>query len=107
MSTSSHPNHCKRKIPFCLARKIWTIPKKCQEDREFGKINIKCYPNSLIKQVFQKDLSITQKDLRKSKKLSNKNILPFITIFNLNNPNLYETIKSSANCLKNINVRFS
>ena len=23
--TSSHPNHCKRNIPFCLARRICTI----------------------------------------------------------------------------------
>ena len=41
----------------------------------------------------------------KLKKLSNENILPFITIFNTkNNPNIYSTIKSSVNCLKNNNV---
>ena len=62
------------------------------------------YPDSLIKQGFQKALSIPQKDLRKPKKLSNENILPFITTFNPNNPNIYSTIKSSINCLKNNNV---
>ena len=58
------------------------------------------YQDSLIKQGFQKALSIPQKDLRKPKKLSNENILPFITIFNPNNPNIYSNIKSSVNYLK-------
>ena len=30
--------------------------------------------------------------------------MPFITTFNPNNPNIYSTIKSSVNCLKNNNV---
>ena len=29
--TSSHPNHCKQKIPFCLARRICTIAKNNTE----------------------------------------------------------------------------
>ena len=62
------------------------------------------YPDSLKKQGFQKALSIPQKDLQKPKKPSNENILPFITTFNPNNPNIYSTIKSSVNCLKNNNV---
>ena len=56
------------------------------------------YPNSLIKQGFQKALSIPQKDLRKPIKTSNENILPFITTFNRNNLNIYSTIKSSVIC---------
>ena len=58
----------------------------------------------MIKQGFQKALSIPQKDLRKPKKPSNENILPFITTFNPNNPNIYSTVTSSVNCLKNNNV---
>ena len=42
--------------------------------------------------------------LRKPKKPSNENILPFITTFNPNNPNTYSTVKSSVNCLKNNSV---
>ena len=56
------------------------------------------YPNSLIKQGFQKALSIPQKDLRKPIKPSYENILPFITTFNRNNLNIYSTIKSSVIC---------
>ena len=55
-----------------------------------------------MKQRFQKALSIPQKDLREHS--SNENILPFITTFNPNNPNIYSTIKSSVICLKNNNV---
>ena len=62
------------------------------------------YPVLLIKQGFQKAFSVPQKDLRKPKKLSNKNILPFITIFNPNNHNIYSTIKSLVNCLKNNSI---
>ena len=62
------------------------------------------YPDSLIKQGFQKALSIPQKDLWKPKNLSNKNFLSFIATFNPNNPNIYSTIKSSVNCLKNNDV---
>ena len=62
------------------------------------------YPDSLTKQGFQKALSIPQNDLRKPKKPSKENILPFITTFNTNNPNIYSTIKSSVNSLKNNDV---
>ena len=41
--TSSHPNHCKRNIPFCLARRICTIAENNTEKlkNEFGKPKIK------------------------------------------------------------------
>ena len=105
-----YPNHCNRNIPFCLARRICTIA-----ENNVGKLknleNLKTnlskyhYPDSLIKQRFQKALPIPQKDLRKPKKPSNENILAFITTFNPNSPNIYSTIKSSVNCLKYNNVR--
>ena len=106
--TSSHPNHCKRIIPFCLARRICTIAENNAEklkNLENLKTNLSKYhyPDSLIKQGFKKALSIAQKDLREPKK-SNENILPFIAIFNPNNPNSYSTIKSSVSCLRNNNV---
>ena len=103
--TSSHPNYCKRNIQFCLARRICTIAENNTEklkNLENLKSNLSKYnyQNSLIK----KALSIPQKDLRKPKKPSNENILPFITTFNPNNPNIYSTIKSLVICLKNSSV---
>ena len=107
--TSSHPNHCKRNIPFCLARRICTIAENNAEklkNLENLKTNLSKYhyPDSLIKQGFQKALSIPQKDLRKPKKPSNENILPFITTFNPNNPNIYSTIKFLVNCLYKVSI---
>ena len=106
---SSHTNHCKQNILFCLARGICTIAENNAEklkNLENLKSNLSkySYPDSLLKQGFQKALSIPQKDLRKPNKSPNENILPFITTFNRNNPNIYSTIKSSVNCLKNNSV---
>ena len=103
--TSSHPNHCKRNIPFCLARRICTIAENNTEkskNLENLKSNLsKCHcPDWLIKQRFQMAFSTPQKHLQKPKKLSNEKILPFITTFNPNKTNIYSTIKSSVNCLK-------
>ena len=58
------------------------------------------YPDSLIKEGFQKALSIPQQDLQKPKKRSNENILPFITTLNPNSPIICSTIKSSVNCFE-------
>ena len=107
--TSSHPNYCKWNIPFCLAQRICTIAENNAEKlKNLGNLKSNLskyhYPDSLIKQGFQKALSIPQKNLRKPKKPSNENILLFIAAFDPNNPNIYGTIKSSVNCLKNNNV---
>ena len=107
--TSSHTNYCKRNILFCLVRRVCTIAENNAaklNNFENLKSNLSKYhyPDSLIKQGFQKTVSILQKDLQKPKKPSNENILPFITTFNPNNPNFNSTIKSSINCLKNISI---
>ena len=75
--TSSHPNHCKRNISFCLlARRICSIAENNAEkfkNLENLKKNLSKYhyPDSLIKQGFQKAFSIPQKGLRKPKKSKN------------------------------------
>ena len=70
--TSSHPNHCKRNIPSCLAQRICTTAENNTEklkNLETLKSNLwkYHYPDSLIKLGFQKALSIPQKDLWKPK----------------------------------------
>ena len=98
----SHSSHCKRNIPILLSTKdLYYWRKYYRELRNFQ--NLKSN-TSIIKQGFQKALSIPQQDLRKPKKPSNQNILPFIATFNPNNPDIYSTIKSSVNYLKNNNV---
>ena len=57
--TSSHPNHCKQNIPFCLAQRICTIAENNAVKLKNLK-NLKSnlskynYPDSLVKQVFEK-----------------------------------------------------
>ena len=97
--TSSHPNHCKRNIPFCLAWRICTIVENNVENLR-NLENVKSnlwkyhYPDSLINQGFQKVNSVPQKDLRKPKEPSNESILLFISTFSPSKPNMYSTINS-------------
>ena len=102
--TSIHPKHCKWNIPFCLAQRICTIAGKLKnlENLKWD-LSKYHYPDSLKKQEFQKAISIPQKDLQKPRKLSNENILLFIT-FNPNHLHIHSTTKPSVNCLKNNNV---
>ena len=89
-----------------MARRICTIAENNAEKlKEFGKLKIISkyhYPDSLIKEGFQKALSIPVKGLRKANKPSNGHIFPFITTFNPNNSN--STIEFSVNYLKNKNL---
>ena len=85
--TSSPSSHCKWNTPFCSARRICPIAENNAEKLEklenlISDLSKYHYPGSLIKQRFQKALSIPQKDLQKPKKLLNESILPFITTFN-------------------------
>ena len=90
--TSSHPNHCKQNILFCLAQRICfiaenntkknlsalfsvivqilrpsSILKNFENLETFENLSKYHYQDSLIKQRFQKTLSIPQKDLQKPK----------------------------------------
>ena len=107
--TSSHPDHCEQNIPYCFARRICTITENNAEklkNLENLKSNLSKYNylDLLLKQGFEKALSIPQKGLKNPKKSSNENILLFITTFNPSNSNIYTTCKSSITCLKNNSV---
>ena len=83
----TYGHHCKRNIPFCLARKICSIAEnnteKLKNLENLKSILLKYhYTDSIIKLRFQKVLSKPQKDLQKPIKPSNQNILPVITTFN-------------------------
>ena len=63
--SSSHPNHCKRNIPFTLARRIFTIVENQQQKLKHIhelKSNLKKYeyPETLIENGIQKALGIPQ-----------------------------------------------
>ena len=70
--TSWHPNHYKQNIPFCLAQRICTIAENNGEklrNLENLKSNLSKYHylDSLVKQGFQKALSMPQKTYKNLK----------------------------------------
>ena len=103
--SSCHPNHCKRNIPFSLARRIHVI---CEDDTEKNRHLIELrenltkqgYPRELIENAFRRAESIPKEDLRKPKiKEDNKNLVPFITTHNPNNPQVFSKVKAALNTL--------
>ena len=103
--SSNHPNHCKKNTPFTLARRICTIAENTEakmKHLENLKINLSKYqyPKQLTEFGINKALSIPLQELRTPKTISNDNSLPFITTYNPNNPNVYEMIDKSIECLK-------
>ena len=107
--SSNHPNHCKKNIPFTLARRICTIVENTEakmKHLENLKINLSKYqyPKQLTEFGINKALSISLEELRTAKTISNDNSLPFITTYNPNNPNVYEMIGKSVERLKRSKV---
>ena len=104
--SSNHPNHCKKNIPFTLAHRICTIVENTEakmKHLENLKINLSKYqyPKQLTEFGINKALSIPLEELRTPKTISNDNSLPFITSYN---PNVYEMIDKSVECLKRSKV---
>ena len=58
------------------------------------------YPKQLSKFCINKALSIPLQELCTPKTISNDNSLPFIIPYNPNNPNVYEIIDKSVECLR-------
>ena len=95
--TSAHPKHILNNIPFSLARRIHTIvsnPVKIEEQlKELKDILIRLnYPTTLIENAFLR--ANRQQSVENKRKV--KGILPFISTFNRNNPNIYKEIISPA-----------
>ena len=58
------------------------------------------YPKQLTEFGINKALSIPLQELRTPKTILDDNSLPFITTYNPKNPNVYEIIEKSVECLK-------
>ena len=103
--SSNQPNNWKNNIPFTLARRIYTIVENTEakmKHLENLKINLSKYryPKQLIVFGINKALSIPLLELRTPKTISNDNSLSFITTYNPNNPNVYEMVGKSVECLE-------
>ena len=100
--SSNHPKHCKKNILFTLARRICTIVENTEakmKHLENLKMNLSKYqyPKQLTEFGINKALSIPLQELRAPKTISNDDSLPFITTYN---PNNYELIDKSVECIK-------
>ena len=103
---SNHPPHCKRNIPFTLARRICTIVEN--SDRKTTLLNKlrenlsqQLYPLNLINKGISKAINIPQTELRKPKQSKkDENIVPFISTYNPNNPKIFNNIKAAFETLK-------
>ena len=103
--SSNHPKHCKKNIPFTLARHICTIVENTEakmKHLENLKMNLSKYqyPKQLTEFGINKALSVPLQELHTPETISNDTSLPFITTYNPNNPNVYEMIDKSVECLK-------
>ena len=102
--SSTHPNHCKKNIPFTLAHRICTMAENTEAKmKHLENLKMKYqyqYPKQLTEFRINKALSIPLQELRIPKAISDDNSLPFITNYNPNNPNVYEMIDKSVECLK-------
>ena len=97
---SNHPPHCKRNIPFTLARRICAIVEN-QERKHMHLKNLRRnlkmqkYPDEIIVKGIKKALEIPQAELRKPKTMEeNSKIMPYVSTYNPNNPQVSNIIKS-------------
>ena len=107
---SNHPPHCKRNIPFTLARRICTIVENQEGkiihlDQLRKNLITQRYPQDVINKGISKALSIPQNQLRKPKESRNVDkIIPYISTYNPNNPQIFDTVKSTFESLKHNEV---
>ena len=102
--STSHPKHCLKNIQFVMTRRICTIVEnyslKNKHLRELKENFITYgYPEKVIEIGIQKALEIPQNELRLPKTIENNNNLTFKSTLNLNNPKIFNLVKSGVNTL--------
>ena len=98
--TSCHPKHTRNSIPYNLARRLKmtisednTLLVRLEELKTF--LLKQKYPSSLIDDSIAKIKALKRSDLLKQNKSANKgnNLIPYVTTFNPNNPEMYPQIR--------------
>ena len=95
---SNHPKPCLTNIPFCLARRICML----EENKNVRYMKLKVlrtilktqkYLKMVVEKGIEKAVTIPQEQLRSEKLKKKVNILPFISTYNPNNPNLFPKVR--------------
>ena len=105
---SYRSNHLKpnlKNIPLCLARRICIIVEnknvrymKLKELRTI--LKTQKYPKMVVEKGIEKALTIPQEQLRSEKLKRKDKILPFISTYNPNNPNMFPKVRERCRNLQ-------
>ena len=96
---SNHPKPSLKNTSFCLARPICMIVEnknvRCMKLKELTTIlKTQKYPKMVVEKGIEKALSISQQLLISGKlKKKKDDILPFLSTYNPNNPNLFPKVR--------------
>lgn len=101
---SCHPKHIKNNIPYNLARRICTIVsspniKNKRLDELKKSLVLRQYPKKLIEYGIEKAVKLPRTELLKVHPKENKDIIPYISTFNPNNPEMFGIFKNNINFL--------
>ena len=104
---SCHPRHIKINLPYSLARRIVYIVS----DEEIRKIRFKelgttlqkrGYPPAIIKDAIKRAENLDRSSLLNNQKTTKeKDVIPYVTTYNPNNPNIFPAIINNTAILKN------
>ena len=95
---SNHPKTCPKNTLFCSGRRICMIAEnknvrymKLKKLRTI--LKTQKYPKMVVEKVTEEALAIPQGQLRSQKQKKRGNILPFISTYNPNNPNVFRKVR--------------
>ena len=105
MFDSCHPRHIRNNIPYNLARRLCTIISDAEIlDTRLKELQVlllqRHYPSKLILNGITKALSLDRKELLTVKTQNMKNVIPYVSTHNPQNPEIYNVIRNNLPILE-------
>nr|XP_022299146.1 uncharacterized protein LOC111107980 [Crassostrea virginica] len=105
MFDSCHPRHIRNNIPYNLARRLCTIISDAEIlDTRLKELQVlllqRHYPRKLILNGITKALSLDRKELLTVKTQNLKNVIPYVSTHNPQNPEIYNVIRNNLPILE-------
>ena len=105
---SCHPRHVKVNLPYNLARRLVCIVsneeiRQKRFDELHNTLKSRGYPNKIIDDAVKKAKGLNRTEILNHNVVHKKDhdVLPYVSTFNPRNPELFPTIKSNIEMLKN------
>ena len=111
--TSCHPKHTRNSIPYNLARRLKTIVSENEVlDQRFNELkkylNKRKYPSKLIEDAIKKvELLDRTTLLRNTRKSNDSEVIPYVTMFNPFNPEIFSQIRQHTRILHRNNDAYN